>query len=112
MRLALDETALARIVATIVSEPSVARLILFGSRAKGNNRPGSDIDLCVEGSDLSASTLAQLETELDDLLLPWEIDLVPRADITDPNLLAHIDRVGIVLFTRSPESKSPASTEP
>lgn len=74
--------------------PEIERVTLFGSRAKGNFRPGSDIDLCLDAPKLDLSRQMQIETRLDDLLLPWKIDLVQRHHIDNPALLEHIERVG------------------
>ena len=72
----------------------------YGSRALGRQRPASDIDLTLRGAEISSSTLAQIEAELDDLLLPWMIDLSRLADLSHPPLLDHIARVGQVLYGR------------
>jgi predicted nucleotidyltransferase len=93
----LSEAAIASILNVLNVFPAVKGVILFGSRAKGNIRPGSDIDLCLEATGLDAQDRLTLETRLDDLLLPWKIDLLVREDIDNPELLAHIARVGIRL---------------
>jgi len=80
--------------------PQVERVILYGSRAKGNFRRGSDIDLCLVGPDLGVTDLLKLEGEIDDLLLPWKVDLSFRHLIEDPELLGHIERVGILVYSR------------
>lgn len=79
--------------------PAVQQAILYGSRAKGNYRPGSDIDLTLEGEELDLSTLHKIENDLDDLLLPYKIDLSLLSHIQSPELLDHIKRVGAVFFT-------------
>lgn len=78
--------------------PRIERVILYGSRAKGNYRPGSDIDLCVVGADLGVTDLLRIETEIDDLLLPWKVDLSLHHRIEDPGLLGHIERVGLPIY--------------
>ncbi|MCM2318408.1 Predicted nucleotidyltransferase [Geopseudomonas sagittaria] len=80
--------------------PQIRRAMLYGSRAKGNYRPGSDIDLTVEGEDLSLSQLLAIESQIDDLLLPWMVDLSLRKDIDNPELLDHIERVGVLFYCR------------
>jgi predicted nucleotidyltransferase len=79
--------------------PGIVRVILYGSRAKGSFQPGSDIDLTVEG-DLDLPELLRLEGELDDLLLPYQIDLSLMHHIVDAAVLEHICRVGQVFFSR------------
>ncbi len=77
--------------------PEIHHVILYGSRAKGNYRPGSDIDLAIKG-DLDYSSLLKLENELDDLLLPYKIDLSLYHKISNPDLIDHINRVGKVFY--------------
>ena len=78
----------------------VERAIVYGSRAKGNYRNGSDIDITLEGPALTFTDLMRIETALDDLNLPWEIDLSLISHIDNPDLLAHIARVGKPLWVR------------
>jgi len=72
-------------------------VILYGSRAKGNFKPGSDIDLCLRDSAFTNRDMLALKTALDDLELPWEIDLAVYHNINNSLLIEHIDRVGIVI---------------
>lgn len=81
--------------------PQIETVILYGSRAKGNFRYGSDIDLTIKGEDLTLSQLLKIENELDDLLLPYKIDLSLLEKIKDADLLDHIRRVGIVFYQRN-----------
>ncbi|MDN5871391.1 MAG: nucleotidyltransferase domain-containing protein [Nitrococcus sp.] len=81
------------------SWPRIERVTLYGSRAKGNYRKGSDIDLCLEGQALEVADLLKLDAEIDDLLLPWKIDLSLKHMIDNPNLLAHIERVGVPIYS-------------
>ena len=74
---------------------------VYGSRALGRERPASDIDLTLIGAAIDFGTLARIEAELDDLLLPWMIDLSRLADLSHPPLLDHIARVGQVLYNRA-----------
>jgi uncharacterized protein len=93
----LDKATVRRILDLLAESPEIRRVILFGSRAKGNYRPGSDIDLCLDAPRLNLSRQLDIETRLDDLLLPWKIDLVQLQAIDNPALLEHIERVGVVL---------------
>lgn len=79
----------------------VEKAILYGSRAIGNYRPVSDIDLTLAGEKLSLTMLQKIEDELDDLLLPYKIDLSLHKQIENKELLEHIERVGKVFFERS-----------
>lgn len=62
--------------------PGVKRVLLYGSRAQGTFRDTSDIDLALIGEDLALVEQFRLETALDDLLLPWRIDLCRYHAIT------------------------------
>ena len=72
--------------------------ILYGSRAKGNFKTGSDIDLTLIGEGLSYKDLMDISIELDDLLLPYEFDLSLYHDIENDALRSHIQRVGKALY--------------
>lgn len=76
----------------------VEKAILYGSRAKGNYHPGSDIDLTLFGEQLNLTTMHKIENELDDLMLPYKMDLSLLKQIQNKELLEHIERVGIVFF--------------
>ena len=62
----------------------------------GNYKHASDIDLCIESNTLSLSELMDIENQLDDLLLPWKIDLSVIHSIDNQDLLHHIKTKGIV----------------
>lgn len=81
--------------------PKISKAILYGSRAKGNYRPGSDIDLTLQGEALNYADLAAIETELDDLLLPYTIDLSIYHQIENSELISHINRVGKEFYNLS-----------
>jgi predicted nucleotidyltransferase len=82
--------------------PEVEKAVLYGSRAKGNARAGSDIDLTLFGSGLDQGKVGQIDDALDDLLLPYRFDLSIFARITHSDLLDHIQRVGVVLYEKTP----------
>ncbi len=76
----------------------IERVLLYGSRAIGNYKPGSDIDLCIESKTLNLTELLEIENQLDDLLLPWKIDLSVINSIDNPDLLNHIKTKGIMFY--------------
>jgi predicted nucleotidyltransferase len=80
MEFGLEDQVISKICSVLRQNKSVEKIIIYGSRAKGSFRMGSDIDLVLIGPNLSTSDLLKLENELDELLLPYKID--------------HIDRVG------------------
>lgn len=96
----LDAEALVAIRRVLVDHPRLERAILYGSRAMGHPRPGSDIDLILVGESLGHDDLCDIELALDDLLLPWKFDVSLYHHLTHQALLEHIDREGIVLYER------------
>jgi len=74
--------------------PEIIEVIIYGSRAKGNYKPGSDIDLSIIDTELEFTQLLAIENKLDDLMLPYKIDLSQKRMINNPDLISHIDRVG------------------
>jgi predicted nucleotidyltransferase len=81
--------------------PSVDQVILYGSRAKGTFKPGSDIDLTIVGKQVDTTELLKIETELDELLLPYKIDLSVLHRIENSDLVDHINRVGKCFYTQA-----------
>jgi predicted nucleotidyltransferase len=96
----LSDATMEQICATLAKFPQVEKGVLYGSRAKGNFKPGSDIDLTLRGDGLTLSLLGDIGMALDDLLLPYEIDLSIYEQLGHAELLAHIDRVGRVIYQR------------
>jgi predicted nucleotidyltransferase len=74
--------------------PKIQKINVYGSRAKGNYREGSDIDIVLFAPDLSTSDLLKIETKLEDLMLPYKVDLSLFHQIENPDLIEHINRVG------------------
>lgn len=104
-RFGLSEDDIARLWGVFERYSKIDQVLLYGSRAKGNYRPGSDIDLTLMG-EIDWPTFNQLTTELDDLLLPYQIDLSIYQHIDNDELKAHIQRHGQVMYAR-PESRKP-----
>ena len=94
----LTEEDMAKLDSIFLSEKRVSSLILYGSRATGTFRAGSDIDLALKSDELSVRQLARMEMEIDDLLLPYNLDISIYGQIENLDLLEHIRRVGIVIY--------------
>lgn len=103
MLFGLSEDTVERIRAVFRAHPEIDEVILYGSRAKGDQKPGSDIDLACRGQDLTHAAVNRILCELDELLLPYSIDLADIEAIDNRELLDHINRVGRTFYRRTKE---------
>jgi uncharacterized protein len=97
----IPASTLEKIATVLARFPEVDRAVLFGSRAKGTHKQGSDIDLALAGEHLDWRMIGRIYDALDDLLLPYRFSLVAYGAATDPDVAGHIARVGITLFERA-----------
>lgn len=81
--------------------PEIQKVLIYGSRAKGNFKNGSDIDLTMFGDNLPLQLQMDVFDELDELYLPYKIDLSIYSRLENENLKEHIMRVGKVFYQRS-----------
>jgi uncharacterized protein len=109
MKYGLPENTAEQICQVFDRFPEVEKALLYGSRAKGNHRPGSDIDLTLLGSALTRQLCGSIAEALDELLLPYTIDLSLFAELKHPELEAHIQRVGQVFYERQGPAVLPRS---
>jgi predicted nucleotidyltransferase len=101
MRFGLSDNSLEILYALFRKYGGIHRVLLYGSRAMGNYRAGSDIDIAlVTGDDFSYSELIELKTELDDSSLPYFVDVSILNRINNKSLIEHINRVGQVLYEK------------
>ena len=111
MRFGLTEQAIERIHRVLARHHAVESAVIFGSRARGSHKPGSDVDLTLRGEGLSARELGIIEDELDDLLLPMKMDLTLFDQITHEPLKEHIQRAGVVFYERPVDAGRGAARE-
>ncbi|MFN8388475.1 MAG: nucleotidyltransferase domain-containing protein [Anaerolineales bacterium] len=101
-RFGLKETTIQKLCGVFAKYPQVSKAVLYGSRAKGNYKNGSDIDLTLHGgADLTLNVMYKILDEIDDLLLPYTIDLSIYRTLSDPDFIDHIQRVGITFYDKS-----------
>jgi predicted nucleotidyltransferase len=98
MKYGLSQITLLKIINVLQQSPEIESAILYGSRAKGNFKPSSDIDIVLKGDDLNLQILSQVSLKLDDLLLPNKFDLSIYHHITNKELSDHITRAGKTLY--------------
>lgn len=95
----LKSEVLEKIRQTLAGFEQINTAILYGSRAKGNYKTGSDIDLTLTTrGDLPGSFLNRVAIALDDLNLPYTFDVSLLGQIDNNNLRDHIKRVGIEFY--------------
>lgn len=79
--------------------PQIEEVIIFGSRAKGNFKKGSDIDLAIKGEKCNASLALDLNTYInEELPIPYMVDIVDYGSLQHQELREHIDRVGMLFY--------------
>lgn len=94
----LTPQTLARIRAVFAAHPGIEQAILYGSRALGTYHIGSDIDLTLKGGGLALAEVLKIADELDELMLPYKIDLSLFHQLDNPQLIDHIRRVGVTIY--------------
>ncbi|MGR3914669.1 MAG: nucleotidyltransferase domain-containing protein [Gammaproteobacteria bacterium] len=102
MKYGLSDSVIEKICGVFARYPQVEKVLLYGSRARGNYKSASDIDMTIcHAGNTDKFLLSKIHFELDDLLLPYMIDLSLLEDIDDPGLLEHIRRVGAPLYVKA-----------
>jgi len=97
----LPPQASEQLLGVLAAHPAVEEVWLYGSRAMGRHREASDVDLTLKGARLSHRDLLELMGAIDDLLLPWQVDLSLHAELNE-DLQAHVKRVGVRVLHRAP----------
>ena len=103
MNYGLNAETIQKILAVLAVFPQVEEAVLYGSRAKGTYKNGSDIDLTLKGEHINLSTLNKISLQLDDLYLPYTFDLSAYAHIDNPDLIDHIQRVVVTFYKKKEE---------
>ena len=96
----LSFTTLDKLNSIFAQHPAIDAVLIYGSRAKGIYRPGSDIDLTIKGNEISFIEFMNIEDQGDDLMLPYTVDLSQYHQLENTDLIAHIDRVGVEIYTK------------
>jgi len=105
LRYGLKEATIKKMCDVFAYFPQIEKAIIYGSRAKGSYKNGSDIDLTLQGDkDLTFDVLLKVMNDLDELLLPYTIDLSIFNDITDGEVIEHIQHAGMVFYEKGKKS--------
>lgn len=97
----LSASTIAQVNSVIAKYSLINKVVIYGSRAKGNFTKGSDVDLTLIGDNLDHRMVHNLELEIDDLLLPYTFDISIFTQIENKELIDHINRMGKTFFITS-----------
>lgn len=96
----LTPETLNKLFSVFTKYPAISTVILYGSRAKGNYREGSDIDITLVGNELNHHQLLRIMSDIDSLNTPYLFDISIFHEIKNEELIEHINRVGMVLYSK------------
>jgi predicted nucleotidyltransferase len=98
MRFGLSDTVIQELQDVFRRHANIRKVLIFGSRSKGNYRAGSDIDLALIGTGIDYRQILDISLEIDDLGLLYSIDLLDYQSKAGTPIGDHIDRVGQVFY--------------
>lgn len=102
MNFGLKESDLEHIIKVISNFSEIDKAKIFGSRAKGNNKPGSDVDIAIYGENVSFDTISALYGLLNEQgPLPYFFDIIDYTHLNHKGLKEHIDRVGRIIYKKT-----------
>lgn len=96
----LSPETLRKLNSVFAQHNAIDSVVIYGSRAKGNYRVGSDIDLTIKGGEIPFAEFMKIENQIDDLMLPYTVDLSQYHQLGNVALIEHIDLVGVEIFSR------------
>lgn len=98
-KLGFKEGDLEIIIAVLKKYPQIEQAIIFGSRAKGTYKPGSDVDIVLKGN--VQDITSEISFSLNEVgLLPYKFNVLDYNSISNQNLIDHINKVGIVFYEK------------
>jgi len=101
----LKDIELEKLSKVFAANERIERVVLYGSRAKGNYKPFSDVDITLEGAELTHTDLNRISLAIDDLLLPYQFDISIFHTLKNEALIDHIRRMGIMIYEKKSEWK-------
>ena len=102
----LKQTDLNAVIYILEKYSDIESAVIFGSRAKGNYKNGSDVDIAVKGKSLNFDLINQISYLLnEESLMPYKFDILNYHTIDNQDLLEHIDRAGIEFYSKPKENK-------
>ena len=100
MNFGLKDSVIEKIQKIFLKYHQIKKVILYGSRAKGNYKNGSDIDITLIGDHIDLTLLNKISNDIDDLLLPYSFDISIFEQLTNQDLVKHIKRIGIDFYIK------------
>jgi uncharacterized protein len=100
MRFVLSDPTIEKFQTVFSKYPEIEEVVIYGSRAKGNYREGSDIDITLKGEKVTENIRSKVWLDLDDLNTPYLIDLSVFNSLSSESLVEHINRVGLSFYKR------------
>jgi uncharacterized protein len=96
----ITDNSYSLILKTIAKFPEIEKAVIFGSRAMGNYKKGSDIDLAVFGQNIDLDRISGLQSILNQRLpIPYHVDMVHFDTVENKELQDHINDVGIEIWS-------------
>ncbi len=99
MKFGLEDHIIEKITQVLEEQPKVDKAYIFGSRAKGNSRPESDIDIALKGFGLNIEDMLKMSAVIEKLATGYDVDLVDYDSIKEQALKSHVDRIGVEFYT-------------
>lgn len=103
MNFGLGDNTIEKIRQVFFLYPEIEKALIYGSRAKGNFKAGSDIDITFIGEKLTQNIVNRIEDDIDDLLLPYTFDFSILSNVSNPDFIEHVNRVGKLFYQRITE---------
>lgn len=100
MTFGLPTNIIEKINSVFKKYPEIEKVVIYGSRAKGNHRAGSDIDITLFGNNITELIHSRVCSDIDDLNTPYLLDISIHHLLTSEDLLEHISRVGIEFYSK------------
>jgi predicted nucleotidyltransferase len=100
MNFGLSEKTINKINSVFEKHLEIEEVIIYGSRAKGNFREGSDIDITLKGKTISYNILSKINQEIDDLNTPYLFDISIFETLESTDFIDHINRVGKTFYRK------------
>lgn len=98
MKFGIDDRTWQEILSVFSEYKEIKKASIFGSRAKGTFKKGSDIDIVLFGENITTAIILDILTKLDDTYIPQEFDIIAFSQIDNPDLIDHIESMGIEIY--------------